>query len=133
MKLKVKKYKVFIVMLILLFGYGVYWYFYKTQFYLVGTDYSKTQWHTFYGKKTQSYLPGFQMTYSTDRNYGIKHKSEFEYYDEQNLVFYPIFSKFFLTLNNYTQEHPQNYMNMVLELSVIHWIMFQIITIIRRI
>ena len=88
-------------MLILLFGYGVYWYFYKTSFYLAGTDYSKIQWRTFYGKKTQGYLPEFQVTYSTDRNYGIKHKSEFEHYDEQNLVFCPIFSKFFYSKQLY--------------------------------
>ena len=68
MKLKVTKCKVFIVMLILLFGYGVYWYFYKSSFYLAETDYSKTQWRTFYGKKTLGYLPEFWVTYFTDSN-----------------------------------------------------------------
>ena len=68
MKLKVTKCKVFIVMLILLFGYGVYWYFYKSSFYLAETDYSKTQWRTFYGKKTPGYLPEFWVTYFTDSN-----------------------------------------------------------------
>ena len=55
-------------MLILLFGYGVYWYFYKSSFYLAETDYSKTQWRTFYGKKTPGYLPEFWVTYFTDSN-----------------------------------------------------------------
>lgn len=68
MKLKVTKCKVVIVMLILLFGYGVYWYFYKSSFYLAETDYSKTQWRTFYGKKTPGYLPEFWVTYFTDSN-----------------------------------------------------------------
>ena len=68
MKLKITKCKVFIVMLILLFGYGVYWYFYKSSFYLAETDYSKTQWRTFYGKKTPGYLPEFWVTYFTDSN-----------------------------------------------------------------
>jgi len=35
-----------------------------------------------YGKKTPGYFPEFRLTYSTDRNYGIKHKLEFEHYDE---------------------------------------------------
>ena len=68
MKLKVTKCKVVILMLILLFGYGVYWYFYKSSFYLAETDYSKTQWRTFYGKKTPGYLPEFWVTYFTDSN-----------------------------------------------------------------
>ena len=68
MKLKVTKCKVVIVMLILLFGYGVYWYFYKSSFYLAETDYSKTQWRMFYGKKTPGYLPEFWVTYFTDSN-----------------------------------------------------------------
>ena len=68
MKLKITKCKVVIVMLILLFGYGVYWYFYKSSFYLAETDYSKTQWRTFYGKKTPGYLPEFWVTYFTDSN-----------------------------------------------------------------
>ncbi|OOF55561.1 hypothetical protein BKL49_11475 [Rodentibacter myodis] len=50
----------------LLFGYGVYWYFYKSSFYVAETDYSKTQWRTFYGKKTPGYLPEFWVTYSTN-------------------------------------------------------------------
>ena len=68
MKLKITKCKVVIVILILLFGYGVYWYFYKSSFYLAETDYSKTQWRTFYGKKTPGYLPEFWVTYFTDSN-----------------------------------------------------------------
>ena len=68
MKLKVTKCKVVILILILLFGYGVYWYFYKSSFYLAETDYSKTQWRTFYGKKTPGYLPEFWVTYFTDSN-----------------------------------------------------------------
>ena len=68
MKLKITKCKVVILMLILLFGYGVYWYFYKSSFYLAETDYSKTQWRTFYGKKTPGYLPEFWVTYFTDSN-----------------------------------------------------------------
>ena len=56
--------------------------FINSSFYLAVTDYSKTQWRTFYGKKTPGYFPEFQLTYSTDRNYGIKHKLEFEHYDK---------------------------------------------------
>jgi len=58
-EIKSKKYKVFIVMLILLFGYGVYWYFYKSSFYLAVTDYSKTQWRTFMVRKLQGIFQSF--------------------------------------------------------------------------
>ncbi|WP_143530603.1 hypothetical protein, partial [Rodentibacter sp. Ppn85] len=63
---KVSKCKICILIFMLLFGYGVYWYFYKSSFYVAETDYSKTQWRTFYGKKTPGYVPEFWVTYSTN-------------------------------------------------------------------
>ena len=59
MKLKVTKCKVVILMLILLFGYGVYWYFYKSSFYLAETDYSKTNGVRFMVRKPRGICRSF--------------------------------------------------------------------------
>lgn len=65
-KLKLSKGRMTLLLFLVLMGYGVYWYFFESSFYVGEPDYSKTQWRTFYGKKTPGYLPEYWTTYFTD-------------------------------------------------------------------
>ncbi|WP_018651987.1 hypothetical protein [Actinobacillus capsulatus] len=64
---KLSKGRITLLLFLALMGYGVYWYFFESSFYVGEPDYSKTQWRTFYGKKTPGYLPEYWTTYFTDK------------------------------------------------------------------